>query len=225
MMMPDRRQLLFSGVLLGATAAAGLSRGYAARPALQPAVFARAVPLEINGYRAVPATSIVLPPRDALSERIYDRYIARGYVAPGLPSIMLVIAYGSTQDLGLQLHRPETCYPASGWAIGPSQPVPIALAPGHVITGTALSASRPGRQEEIVYWTRIGQAFPATLWQDRVAILSGSIRRRIPDGVLIRLSTSSAVAGEAIDALLAFNTALISAVGPAMRQMLIGSAA
>lgn len=108
----DRRELLFGGILLGTAGIAMVASPAPLPPPGDAAAFDRAVPLRIGPYRYASAAGVVVPQRDELSTLLYDRYLARTYVAPDRPPVMLLIAYGSTQDYGLQVHRPESCYPA-----------------------------------------------------------------------------------------------------------------
>lgn len=217
----DRRAFLIGGMLAGGAAAAALARPVAPPPAISQEALDASVPLALGDYHAAPGFNAVLPPRDELSERIYDRYLARGYVAPGKPAVTLVIAYGSTQDYGLQLHRPETCYPASGWSIGASERLPVQIG-GRTASAATLSAARPGRAEQILYWMRIGSVFPDSEWAGRIEILKRGLTRDLPDGVLVRLSTAAQPRAFAIDTLVQFNTLLIEALAGPGRQLLLG---
>lgn len=217
----DRRAFVIGGMLAGGGAAAALARPVAPLAAISQEQLDASVPLALDGYRAAPGFDAVLPPRDELSKRIYDRYLARGYVATGKPAVTLVIAYGSTQDYGLQLHRPETCYPASGWSIGVIERCPLQMG-GRTVPASTLSAARPGRVEQILYWTRIGGVFPESEWGSRIEILKRGVTRQLPDGVIVRLSTGAQPKAFAIDTLVEFNTLLLEALAAPGRQLLLG---
>ncbi|WP_404338518.1 exosortase C-terminal domain/associated protein EpsI [Sphingomonas sp. MMS12-HWE2-04] len=217
----DRRAFVVGGLLAGGAAAAALARPVAPLAAISQERLDASVPMRLGDYHSAPGFAAVLPPRDDLSKRLYDRYLARGYVAPGKPPVTLVIAYGSTQDYGLQLHRPETCYPASGWAIGETERLPLAIG-GATIAAATLSAERPGRREQVLYWTRIGGLFPDSDWQSRIEILRGGLMRQLPDGVLVRLSTPAQPRAFAIDTLVQFNALLVDALAGPGRQLLLG---
>lgn len=217
----NRRAFLVGGLLAGGATAAALARPVAPPPAISQKQLDASVPLALGDYHAAPGFDAVLPPRDELSKRIYDRYLARGYVAPGKPAVTLVIAYGSTQDYGLQLHRPETCYPASGWSIGTTERLPVEIE-GRTVATSTLSAARPGRIEQILYWTRIGSVFPDSAWDSRIEIVKRALTRDLPDGVLVRLSTGAQPKAFAIDTLVQFNTLLVDALAGPGRQLLLG---
>jgi EpsI family protein len=220
-----RRDLVLGGMLVGASGLAWLSRARAGEPAVDQSVLEAALPVSPPGYRTVPEDGFVLPQRDALSEDIYDRYAVRGYAAEGagLPPVRLVVAYGSVQDYGLQLHRPESCYPAAGFAIGARREVTLQLGSGRSVKAVALSASRSRRHEQILYWTRIGDQFPADLWEGRLIILRQALQRDLPDGALVRASLFSSDPDAALDQLKAFARSLCDAAGPAARRIMLGS--
>lgn len=220
--MIDRRQLLYGSLLIGGGAATGLTRRPIAVPPIAQSALDAAIPRQIGSYREVGAADAVLPPRDELSARVYDRYLARGFIGAGLPPIMLVIAYGSTRDYGLQLHRPESCYPASGWTLTKREPVRIGIARQGGSDAVLLDARRGAKRETILYWTRIGRRFPVSAMESRLDVLAAILARDVPDGVLVRLSTS-ALAGGTFATLAAFNDLLLASIDAAGRRLLLGA--
>lgn len=219
----DRRQFLYGGVLLAAVASAAAAAPRRTVNALQQGALVRSIPLTIGPYRFATQSGLILPPQDDLSARIYDEVLTRVYVAPGLPAIMLLIAYGSVQDSGLQLHRPEVCYPGAGFTISDLRAVPLSLPkPGaHAIY---LTATRGGQEEQIYYWTRVGQEFPASAWDEKFAVLRANLHRQLPDGVLVRTSIASNDHPGALAHLVSFNKLLFASSGAAGRRILLGSA-
>lgn len=221
-MMPGRRDIVIAGALIGAAGVAALGRPRLPAPSIDPGALAGAVPAAVGPYRHDPAGEVLLPPRDDLSLRTYDQYLARVYAAPDRAPVMLLIAYGQMQDYALQIHRPESCYPASGFRIDPPRVVPLRLG-DRAIDAVALAARRPGRIEQILYWTRIGDRYPVSLWQEREAILSAALARRATDGVLVRLSTPSPDPAD-IGLLTGFAATLVAALAPAARRVVEGMA-
>lgn len=216
-----RRQVLLGTALLGVAGLAAVARPPrpVRKPGLQQAL-EQAMPVRVGeDQRGAAGGGLVLPPQDALSQAIYDGYVARAYAAPGLAPIYLVIAYGSVQDYALQLHRPEHCYPASGYTIGTVRERQLALA-GRQIPGSAMSARLGRHNESVLWWTRVGTAFPASLWQERRVILGSALRREVPDGVLVRFSTTD-VPG-AGDRLAGFASRFVAVLDRQTRALLIG---
>ena len=133
---------------------------------------------------------------------------------------MLLIAYGSAQDYTLQAHLPEVCYPSSGYTVSDLTRVPVTLREGSSDVATYLTAERSDRVEQVFYWLRIGKSFPATLGQERMAVVSANLRGILPDGVLVRMSTLGSDKNLALGQLAAFNHALLASIGTAGRRLL-----
>jgi EpsI family protein len=223
--MLDRRQFLGGSLLMAGAGAAWLAEPAAGKAPISQRGLDGAIPSAIGPYRAATATDVVLPPQDEIGRRIYDRYVARAYFAPDRPPIVALIAYGATQDYQLQLHRPESCYPASGWSLQHFRQLRIPLADGGVLPAVAVEARRAGRHEQILVWTRIGDRFPVDSWSERWLILQGALRRRLPDGAIVRLSTPMGSGDDALNKLVDFNRALLASTGAAGRSLLLVAAA
>ena len=86
-----------------------------------------------------------------------------------------------------------------------------------------LTAANADRTDQILYWTRIGEAFPDSGREQRLAKLRLQLRGIIPDGVLVRFSniTRDRVAGLALNA--RFARALLAACPISARIALAGS--
>lgn len=217
----DRRQFVLGGALLATVAATWMLRPRQVASRLQPGMLDRAVPRTIGRYRFLTESGLVLPPADEISERIYDQVLTRVYAVDGNQPVMLLIAYGSAQDYTLQAHLPEVCYPSSGYTLTDLSRVPVALARARE-QATFLTAERADRIEQVFYWTRIGSRFPATLTDERLAVIGSNLAGVLPDGVLVRISTLSPDRVTALGELQDFNRALVAAIGPLGRRLLLG---
>ena len=217
----SRRDLLFGGMLLAATGAAVFARPRPAAGSASPSpqAFEAAIPARIGPYRRREADEIVLPERDSDSLTVYQQYVARTYAAPGLAPITLLIAYGAAQDYTLQVHRPESCYPPAGFALSSSERLVLPGSPA--IDAVTLTATRIDRNDRLLYWTRVGDAFPDSLWGQRWVTFRALLARGVPDGVLVRLSTTDD-GPAALAAMIRFNALLLAGVGPAARALLLG---
>src|SRR5690606_22844000 len=110
------------------------------------------------GWTKRDTNAIVVPEsEDSLSARLYSQTLGRLYTRGDNDFVMMLIAYGDTQNDTLQLHRPEVCYPAFGFELTQSSRTSIALDRNVSIPGRTLTASMPDRIEHITYWTRIGE--------------------------------------------------------------------
>lgn len=220
---PDRRQFILGGALIATTVVTAAAMPRRMFAPISSRELEQSVPLQIGAYRFATSTGLVVPDLKAQAG-IYDQVLTRIYVANGHPSIMLLIAYGSAQDDGLAVHRPEACYPSAGYII--SQSTPVTLTGDVSVDGkeaaTFLSASRGDRVEQVYFWTRIGKEFPSTAVEKKMDVLSANLRGTMPDGVLVRLSVLSNEREAALSALQAFNAELLRSITPSGRRLLLG---
>ncbi len=178
------------------------------------------VPKQIGGWRFNTASGLVLPPADQLRDQLYSQLLTRVYARDGAPPVMMLIAYSGAQDGTLQVHRPEVCYPASGYRLTRTEAHTVALAPGLAVPGRAILAETDMRREQLIYWTRQGSHFP-TIWSEqRTAVIAENFAGIVPDGVLLRLSTVGG--GSTVPLLDGFARDLYRAVGARMRSVLLG---
>ena len=217
--MPDRRTVLLGGCLGLFGAAAGAVR---LRPGTDIGFDpASVLPQQVGDWQAVAPEEVILPSPDQLTDRVYDEMAIRAFVHPDQPPITLVMAYGARQDYTFQLHRPEICYVASGFEVLDMEErhLPIAARP---VPGNIMLAERGSRREAVLYWTRIGDTFAQSLWQQRLAVAQGISRWKVDEGVLLRLSMPANSYDSAIPALTDFARQLVALSGPRGRQVLLG---
>lgn len=220
--MIDRRELLLGGALLVAAAGEGAWRW--SRPPRRRARLPveRWLPAEVDARAIDRDAAPLLPQRDTLVDQIYDDYAAARYAAPGRPPITLLIAHSADQGQGLELHRPEACYPPFGYRLGRPRALTLRLG-ARGVAARALTATRDGRAEEILYWTRIGDAFPLNYWETELAIARGALDGGVLDSVLARFSIPSADADAATATLTDFAAALLARAPAPLARLLIGT--
>ena len=112
-------------ILAAAMAAtAGFSAVFLPRP--DPAAQVRAqTPLEslfperFGNWRLDPAAAALIRPafEQARQFQMYDQVLERTYLDDQGRQIMLSVAYGRQQSVGLQMHKPEVCYRAGGFHV------------------------------------------------------------------------------------------------------------
>ena len=182
------------------------------------------IPRTLGPWRFVSRDGIVVARADeAQPADGYDQVLSRTYAAPGLPAIMLLIAYGSTQGGSLQLHRPETCYPAQGFRLSNFAEPDLALGGPRPVAARRFTATRDERVERLVYWSRIADRFPRNTAGEYAAILASVLRGVIPEGVLVRASTIGTDIAASDAGLARFTTALAGSLAPAGRKILLGN--
>ncbi|MBW8744265.1 MAG: EpsI family protein [Sphingomonas sp.] len=183
------------------------------------------IPLKIGDWAYETASGLVLPPPDQLARLLYEQQVARSYTSPDDLPVMLLLAYGSSQSGMLQIHRPEICYPASGFRLTETQITSIPLSANRAIASRSFTANSDTRVEQVLYWTRIGELVPTSWVGQRLAVVRSNLQGQIPDGLLVRISTVSDDAGQAQATLKRFARALIEGLPLARQRMLIGPVA
>ena len=184
------------------------------------------VPRAFGTWTSTPGGDFVLPQSgNSLAVRLYAKQMMRVYASPAhAAEVMLLIAYGASQSDALQLHRPESCYPAVGLPITYRALASLPVAPGLAIPGVVLTAEAAQRTEDIAYWTRLGEYLPQSAGEQRRQRLLTAMRGYIGDGVLVRASTLRRGGEPQFGMLTAFLAGLLRAVPPANRSALVGPA-
>jgi EpsI family protein len=220
----NRRSMLIGTALLGVGGAAIARQPEPIAVPVRKEALDKLIPLQIGNWTYRDASGIVLPPPDALSDALYSGLVTRSYVSPDRLPMMLLVAYSNVQDGMLQVHRPEVCYPAGGYHLSPTQVEEVPNGVGGGISANIFSADGISRTEQVLYWTRIGNSFPTSWLDQRMAVVRANLDGMIPDGILVRLSTLAPDMPAAQADLAAFAAQLVESASPAARQLLIGRA-
>jgi EpsI family protein len=216
----SRREVLIGGGFLIAAATA-----FAMKPRNQLNMLGKGkietlVPNRIGEWTFLAASGLVLPPEDQLEKQLYSQLLTRTYTNARGQQMMLLIAYNGSQDGVVQVHRPEVCYPAGGFTLTRIDEHQIPIASGITLPSRFIVAETGMRREQIIYWTRLGNAFPRQWSEQRLAVFEQNLAGNIPDGLLARISSVSADVGPA--ELDAFARDLYASVGITMRKVLVG---
>lgn len=190
--MPDRREFLVGGLGFGAFGVSEYLRPRRTVRLFPDTKLEDTVPRAFGRWREHPGGAVVAPTTpDSLADRLYSATLTRIYYPEGqdAPPVMLLIAYGGEQSDLLQLHRPESCYPAVGLAIAEREMGSVRLSRGGEVPSVFLSAVGQDRVEDIVYWTRLGEALPRTASEQRSDRLRAAMQGTVGDGILVRAST------------------------------------
>lgn len=217
----QRRDLLVGGALLAAAGVAYARLPRDSRLLIGKGKLEDLVPKTIGPWQFQTTSGLVLPPSDQLSDRIYSQLLTRQYSAPDGSSVMLLIAYSGAQDGVIQVHRPEICYPASGYRLVQNRGHDLRLTDKIDIGTRFIVAERDLRREQLMYWTRLGSYFPVAWADQRMAVIRENLAGIIPDGVLMRFSSIGDTDARAM--LDSFATELYRSVGPVMKQVMAGT--
>jgi EpsI family protein len=219
----NRRTMIAGGALIATSLLADVRRpDVPLRMMPKSAKLDDLIPKQIGNWTYEGTNGLVLPPPDQLGSRLYNGLLTRFYSSTDTLPVMLLIAYSGSQDGVLQVHRPEVCYPAAGYDLTDSHFELIDAGKGLIVPGHFLAARSNSRHEEMLYWTRIGNTFPTRWWQQHVAVAEENVKGRVPDGVLVRISTAASSNRDAIKVLRYFMHQLLPVLSPLARRVLFG---
>lgn len=158
------------------------------------------------------STLLVAPALQTEVQRTYSQTISRIYINSQDQRIMLSIAYGENQ-MGneLQVHRPEYCYKAQGFSLIDSNKGQIATASGDLAV-RRLVARQHNRIEPITYWITVGETTALPGMYRKLAQLRYGLQGKIPDGMVIRISSLDSDTENAFRLHEAFITAMETAL-------------
>jgi EpsI family protein len=156
-------------------------------------------------------------------EKLYDQTLSRTYVNPRGERVMLSIAYGGDQSKTLQLHLPEVCYVAQGFQMMKTGDGELGTRYG-ALPVKRLVARQNERNEPITYWITIGDKAVLSGIQQKLQRLAYGLSGKIPDGMLVRVSTIQASEADAWRLQDRFVTEMLDALAPRDRARLLGGA-
>lgn len=163
------------------------------------------------------------PEQQQLLEKLYDQTLSRTYSNRDGQRVMLSIAYGGDQSRALQLHLPEVCYIAQGFDMVESGDA--ALDTGHgVVPVKRLVAKQNARNEPITYWITVGDKAIKPGIGQKLQRFAYGLSGKIPDGMLVRVSTIQADAADAYRLQDRFIKDMLAAVSGRDRVRLMGAA-
>lgn len=182
------------------------------------------IPSSFGDWREMPYVSaqIINPEQKDTLLKIYSETLTRTYVSAQGYQVMLSIAYGKNQKKGLELHKPEVCYPAQGFELV-SRTVGTLDLPGKHIAATRLVTNLGPRNEPVTYWTVVGDQITSGNWSKRWIETRYGLDNRIPDGMLVRLSSIDRNAEYAYGVHTKFAAALVNAINPSVRSRFAGA--
>lgn len=167
------------------------------------------------------SAQIIDPQQKETLDRIYSQTLTRTYVNNQGYRIMLSIAYGKNQSKSMELHSPEVCYPAQGFAVENKQKTTLNLV-GKPIAATRLETNFGQRHEPVTYWNVIGSNVTTSLLDKRLVDMRYTLTGRIPDGILVRVSSIDKTTDNAYAIQRQFAAELMQAIAPENRDRFMG---
>ena len=223
--MSTRRNVLIGGMCL-----AGAGASYAMTPRRRVSLIGQArlsslAPSRFGSWTSRDVSDLVAPATDgSLMSKLYAQTVERIYSKNGSePEVMMLLAEGNAQTNDLQLHRPEVCYQAFGFHLLVNHPTQLKIDGHSAIPGRQIVAQAQDRQENILYWTRMGEYLPDSGTQQRLDRVKLALHGDIADGLLARFSAVGQDSANAFNTLRGFIPAFLKAVPPNSRAALIGT--
>jgi len=153
---------------------------------------------------------------------LYSQTLVRTYVNNAGEHVMLSVAYGGDQSGSLSLHKPEFCYGSQGFEISDLERDNFSYA-AHTFPVTRLMAVRGRRSEPITYWTTVGDKVVRNGVDQKLQKLRYAMTGKIPDGILIRLSTIEEDKQHSYQLQNSFIQSMLSSMKPEDRTRITGS--
>jgi len=215
----SRRHFVMGAALLATSGLAFARQPTVQNPAVKADVFEKWVPARFGEWSVRASSGVVLPPPDALSDRLYDNLVTRVYLSED-QAVMVLLAYNNMQDGVLQVHRPEICYPVGGYVLTETQQISVP-ALGKQVPSNVFTAIAPDRTEQVVYFTRLGNAYPRSWAEQRLAVVEQNLAGRVPDGIMLRASVLSSDRAGSVDLLRRFIDSFVGAAAPSLQRLLV----
>ncbi|MCU7891741.1 MAG: EpsI family protein [Candidatus Thiodiazotropha sp. (ex Ustalcina ferruginea)] len=153
---------------------------------------------------------------------IYSQVLTRTYSNKDGRQVMLTLAYGRDQSDSLAIHRPEVCYSAQGFKVTTPHNHLIHVA-NRPLEVKVVSAQLGWRFEPITYWFVIGNRVATGRLQRKIEQLKYGLTGKIPDGMLVRVSSLEQDTAMAFAHHEQFINDLVLALDTKGRERLIGT--
>jgi EpsI family protein len=165
---------------------------------------------------------IVDPQQQEMINKIYTQTLNRTYANADGYRIMLAIAYGDDQRDSMQMHYPEVCYPAQGFSLQSKERGTLATSGGSIPV-TRILTNLDRRNEPVTYWTTVGDKVFQGGLEKKFAEMRYGLNGKIPDGMLIRVSSIDTDESKAYQIQARFADQMLNALSPEYRQKLNGN--
>ncbi|MDC8786699.1 exosortase-associated protein EpsI, B-type [Roseateles koreensis] len=182
------------------------------------------VPNQFGDWR-VDDSVVPIPPSPDLQKVIdatYDETLAMTFKNAAGVRMMLSLAYGRNQHKGMLSHRPEICYPAQGFKLTSAVEDAVLPVDGRALNVKHMVATMGPRNEPITYWVMVGDEMTEFGYPHRWVAIRYGMQGKIPDGVLVRVSSIDANNSEAFAMQSGFLKELLDAMPAEKRSRLIG---
>ncbi len=222
--MSIRNIVMLSLMLVSAGLAAALRPSISLADERPPISLKAMVPNAFGDWQVqLRGTAQIIDPRaQQVLDEIYSETLTRTYINRNGYQIMLSIAYGKSQSDAFQLHKPEVCYPAQGFQLTNKQSASL-VAADLVVPTTRLMTRLAQRAEPVTYWTVVGDHATTSGINKKLTEMSYALTNRIPDGMLVRVSSIDSNIEAAYQYQDQFAQQMLAAIAPQHRQRFSGA--
>ena len=220
------KPMLVMAMLLATAVVAGVAKPSKLVSDDKPTVdLATMVPKAFAGWAEDTSIVPIQPPPEmqAVIDETYNQTLVRTYRNASGRRIMLSIAYGGAQHEGMNTHRPEICYPAQGFKIVRESEDGLIQTQLKPLPVRRLVALQGARNEPITYWLVVGDELTWFGIGHKLTTLKYGLTGRIPDGMLVRVSSIDGNVDEAFKGQELFVSEMIAALAPEHQARLLGA--
>jgi EpsI family protein len=219
-----RRHLIMGAACVASAAAAEGLKPHRQAQLLQGAKLADVAPRKFGSWTSEDvADALALNAPGTLGAELYNEVVARDYQNAAGAVVSILLAYGARQTDTLQLHRPEICFPAFGYSLSRIESVNLPIARGLTLPARRMAAQRAEQRESVIYWSRLGEFFPQSADQQKMARIKTTLKGVVADGVLARFSTANVYPEFGWTILSGFIDEFLAATAAPQRKALIGT--
>lgn len=158
---------------------------------------------------------------NSLVNKVYNQTLDKVFTNANNQIVVLTLGYGLNQTDEHRVHKPDTCYPAQGYNIESNDEITLSIMSKEVPARFLKGVSKQDT-EYVTYWIVIGGVATANDWEFKKQQLKFALEKKVPDGLLFRLSSNNVTAEEALKIHTQFANQLAIALNPRARQFFFG---
>jgi EpsI family protein len=154
-------------------------------PAQQKAVYAKQLPVFINGWYG----KDIEIDKQTLEILETEDVLMREYKKEQDPPVLLCIVYASNNRK--VSHPPEVCYKGSGWSLEEKIPVVFSIKSGEFpeFSAIKLIIEKADQRQLVLYWYKCNSVYATNYYKQQINIVKNQIMTGNSTSGLVRIST------------------------------------
>lgn len=151
--------------------------------------YVKIIPEKFKGWSVDKNQNFIVDPKMQENlDKIYTQTFERTFINLNGKMLMLSLSYGPDQRDGMNVHRPEFCYPAQGFEIINSEVKTLNIL-DRDIPIRKLETINGSRREFVTYWMLMDKKPYIGSFKRKYIQLKAALRGELPDGLLFRVSS------------------------------------